>query len=112
MSDLYALFVGSLGDRIASNTPFVTPWADIKQLTAKGIEGIQEGLKGLGYNVSIIDGKAGMNKRSLIGAYEKANSLKVDCWPTEPLLTHVRPKAPAKAPPLKGADAAPGKDSQ
>ena len=90
MSDLYALFVGSLGDRIAGGTAFVTPWADIQQLSAKGIEGIQEGLKGLGYKVSIIDGKAGMNTRSLIGAYQKANSLKVDCWPTEALLTHVR----------------------
>jgi lytic murein transglycosylase len=105
MSDLYALFVGSLGDRIAGGTAFVTPWADIQQLSAKGIEGIQEGLKGLGYKVSIIDGKAGMNTRSLIGAYQKANGLKVDCWPTEALLTHVRAKAPAKAPPLKGADA-------
>ena len=40
-------------------------------------------LQGLGYAVAKIDGKAGMNTRSLIGAYQKANSLKVDCWPTE-----------------------------
>jgi lytic murein transglycosylase len=105
MSDLYALFVGSLGDRIAGGTAFVTPWSDIQQLSAKGIEGIQEGLKGLGYKVSIIDGKAGMNTRSLIGAYQKANGLKVDCWPTEALLAHVRAKALPKAPPVKGADA-------
>ena len=37
-----------------------------------------------------------MNTRSLIGAYQKANSLKIDCWPTEALLEHVRAKAPAK----------------
>jgi peptidoglycan hydrolase-like protein with peptidoglycan-binding domain len=108
MSDLYALFVGSLGDRIAGGTAFVTPWSDIQQLSAKGIEGIQESLQALGYAVAKTDGKAGMNTRSLIGAYQKANSLKVDCWPTEALLTHVRAKAPAKAPPIKGADAAPG----
>ena len=103
MSDLYALFVGSLGDRIAGGTAFVTPWADIQQLSAKGIEGIQEGLKSQGYAVSVIDGKAGMNTRSLIGAYQKANNLKVDCWPTEALLGHVRTKAPA----VKGANAEP-----
>ena len=108
MSDLYALFVGSLGDRIAGGTAFVTPWADVQQLSAKGIEGIQEGLKGLGYKISIIDGKAGMNTRALIGAYQKANGLKVDCWPTQALLARVRAKAPAKGPPVKGADAAPG----
>ena len=97
MSDLYALFVGNLGDRIAGGGDFVTPWADVQQLSAKGIEGIQEGLQAQGYAVAKIDGKAGMNTRSLIGAYQKANSLKVDCWPTEALLTHVRAKAPAKA---------------
>ena len=106
MSDLYALFVGNLGDRIAGGAAFVTPWADVQQLSAKGIEGIQEGLQALGYAVAKIDGKAGMNTRSLIGAYQKANGLKVDCWPTEALLTHVRAKAPAKGPPVKGADAA------
>jgi len=105
MSDLYALFVGNLGDRIAGGAAFATPWADVQQLPARSVEGIQEGLKGLGYKVSIVDGKAGMNTRSLIGAYQKANGLKVDCWPTEALLAHVRTKAPA----VKGADAAPGR---
>ncbi len=103
MSDLYALFVGNLGDRIAGGGDFRTPWAEIKQLSAKGIEEIQDGLQRLGYAVAKIDGKAGMNTRALIGAYQKANSLKIDCWPTEALLTHVRAKAP-----VKGADASKG----
>ena len=108
MSDLYALFVGNLGDRIAGGAAFATPWAEVQQLSAKSVEGIQESLQALGYTVAKIDGKAGMNTRSLIGAYQNANSLKVDCWPTEALLAHVRAKAPAKGPPAKGADAAPG----
>ncbi|HSR81456.1 MAG TPA: lytic murein transglycosylase [Hyphomicrobiaceae bacterium] len=107
MSDLYALFVGNLGDRIAGGGAFVTPWADVQQLSATGIEGIQEKLQTLGYAVAKIDGKAGMNTRALIGAYQKANGLKVDCWPTEALLTHVRAKAAAMGPEVKGADAAP-----
>jgi lytic murein transglycosylase len=103
MSDLYALFVGNLGDRIAGGGDFRTPWADIKQLSAKGIEEIQAGLQRLGYPVSIVDGKAGMNTRSLIGAYQKANGLEIDCWPTQAVLAHVRARAP-----VKGAEA--GKD--
>ncbi|HET6222018.1 MAG TPA: peptidoglycan-binding domain-containing protein, partial [Dongiaceae bacterium] len=55
--------------------------------------------------VAKIDGKAGMNTRALIGTYQKANNLKVDCWPTEALLAHVRAKAPAKGPAVKGANA-------
>ena len=109
MSDLYALFVGNLGDRIAGGGAFVTPWADVQQLSTRGIEGIQEKLQVLGYAVAKIDGKAGMNTRALIGAYQKANGLKVDCWPTEALLTHVRAKAAAMAPAVKGADAAPSR---
>ena len=107
MSDLYALFVGNLGDRIAGGGAFIAPWADVQQLSARGIEGIQEKLQGLGYAVAKIDGKAGMNTRALIGAYQQANGLKVDCWPTEALLTHVRAKAAAMGPAVKGADAAP-----
>ena len=83
----------------------MTPWADLQQLSATGIEEIQEGLKKLGYDVAKIDGKAGMNTRSLVGAYQKANGLKVDCWPTEAVMNHVRAKAQAKTPPVKGADA-------
>ena len=103
MSDLYALFVGNLGDRMAGGGDFRTPWGAVRQLSAKGIEEIQGKLQALGYAVAKIDGKAGMNTRSLIGAYQKANSLKIDCWPTEALLEHVRVKAPAK-----GAEAGKG----
>jgi len=105
MSDLYALFVGNLGDRIAGGGGFLTPWAELQQLSAKGIEGIQGKLQALGYAVAKIDGKAGMNTRALIGAYQKANGLKVDCWPSEALLTHVRAKAAAMGPEVKGAEA-------
>lgn len=101
MSDLYALFVGNLGDRIAGGGNFATPWSEIKQLSAKGIEEIQEKLQALGYAIAKVDGKAGMNTRSLIGAYQKANSLKIDCWPTEALRNHVRGGKAA----AKGADA-------
>ena len=90
MSDLYALFVASLGDRIDGGAPFVTPWVELKQLSATGIQEIQTGLQRLGYDVAKIDGKAGMNTRALIGVYQKANSLKVDCWPSEALIKHLR----------------------
>jgi hypothetical protein len=97
MSDLYALFVGNLGDRIDGGQAFVTPWADLKQLSASGIQEIQTALKRLGYDVAKIDGKAGMNTRALIGVYQKANNLKVDCWPTEAVVKHLRANPHLKA---------------
>jgi hypothetical protein len=92
-SDLYALFVGNLSDRIAGGGDYETPWASVRQLPAKSIEQIQERMQGLGYAVARVDGKAGMNTRSVVGAYQKANSLKVDCWPSEAVLTHMHGSA-------------------
>ena len=109
MSDLYALFVGSLGDRIAGGTGFATPWAGIRQLSAKGIEEIQEKLQKLGYAVSLIDGKAGMNTRALIGAYQQANKATVDCWPSETVLNHLRAKVAARGAPAGARSGAPPK---
>jgi hypothetical protein len=37
-----------------------------------------------------IDGKAGMLTRSALGAYQKANGLKVDCWPDAQVLEHMK----------------------
>ncbi len=105
MSDLYALFVGNLGDRIAGGGAFAVAWGNVQQLSAKGIGEIQERLQALGYAIAKIDGKAGMNTRALIGAYQKANGLKLDCWPAQALLGHMRSKPPQKGAAVKGADA-------
>jgi peptidoglycan hydrolase-like protein with peptidoglycan-binding domain len=40
-----------------------------------------------------IDGKAGMKTRAALGAYQKANGLAVDCWPTSAVLDHMQSTA-------------------
>jgi lytic murein transglycosylase len=95
MSDLYALFVGNLGDRIAGGGAFDTPWAEVRQLSAQGIAEIQQRLEEAGYPVAKRDGKAGMNTRALIGAYQSDHGLAVDCWPTQALLAELRTRAAA-----------------
>jgi lytic murein transglycosylase len=92
-SDLYAVFVGHLSDRIAGGGDFATPWGNIRQLPTAGIEEIQQRLKSRGYPVDKIDGKIGVNTRSLIGQYQQRNHLAVDCWPTESVLAHMRTKS-------------------
>ena len=47
----------------------------------------------LGLYKDKIDGKAGMLTRSALGAYQKANRLKVDCWPTAAVLDHMQRRA-------------------
>lgn len=93
MSDLYAVFVGHLADRIAGGGDFVRPWGGAAPQKTGHIEEIQQRLKDLGYDVSIVDGKIGSNTRKMVGLYERANNLKVDCWPSDAVLKHMRASA-------------------
>ena len=92
-SDLYALFVGNLGDRIRGGGDFVTAWKSFSQPRTRTVEGIQARLMKLGYPMDKIDGKIGSNTRKQIGLYEKANGLEIDCWPSERVLAHVESQA-------------------
>jgi len=89
-SDLYVLFVGHLSDRIGGAKPFVTPWSKNAQLKTLEVETMQQRLTALGLYKDKIDGKAGMLTRAALGAYQKKNGLKVDCWPTAAVLEHMR----------------------
>jgi lytic murein transglycosylase len=93
MSDLYVLFVASLADRIAGGGPFATAWSSLKQLSGRDIEEVQQRLKDRGYDVEKIDGKAGMNTRNQVGAYQKSAGLPLDCWPSDRVLEHLRRSA-------------------
>jgi lytic murein transglycosylase len=84
-SDLYVLFVGNLSDRIAGGGAFVQSWGKSEQMrTARGL-----------YKDKI-DGKAGMLTRAALGAYQKANGLKVDCWPHATVLEHMQRRLNAR----------------
>jgi lytic murein transglycosylase len=85
-SDLYVLFVGHLSDRMKSPLPFATPWSASAQLRTADVEAMQQGLTRLSLYKDKIDGKAGMQTRAALGAYQKSAGLKVDCWPSEAVL--------------------------
>ena len=91
-SDLYVLFVGHLADRIAGEQPFRVPWQPVVQLHTKQLEEMQRRLAALGLYRDKIDGKAGMRTRLALGAYQKANGLKLDCWPTIAVLSNMQSK--------------------
>jgi lytic murein transglycosylase len=89
-SDLYVLFVGHLSDRIAGSRAFETPWSKNAQLKTTEVETMQKRLASVGLYQDKIDGKAGMLTRAALGAYQKKNGLKVDCWPTAAVLEHMK----------------------
>jgi lytic murein transglycosylase len=92
-SDLYVLFVGNLADRIAGQRQFETPWAPVTQMPTADVESMQRRLTQIGLYSDKIDGKAGMKTRAALGAYQKANGLAVDCWPTTAVLDHMHRSA-------------------
>jgi len=84
-ADLYALFIGNLSDRIAGGGGFATPWGKIEQARSDHIEAIQRHLTQAGFYRDKIDGKAGMKTRAALGAWQKANGMRLDCWPSREL---------------------------
>ena len=88
-SDLYVLFVGHLSDRMLNPQPFATPWSASSQLRTADVEAMQRGLTRLGLYKDKLDGKAGMQTRAALGAYQKSAGLKVDCWPSEAVLRSI-----------------------
>jgi lytic murein transglycosylase len=90
-SDLYVLFVGQVSDRISDpQRHFETAWSQGALMRTADVEAMQKGLTARGFYRDKIDGKAGMLTRAALGAYQKANGLKLDCWPTAAVLDHMR----------------------
>jgi lytic murein transglycosylase len=89
-SDLYVLFVGHLSDRIVDAKPFEKPWSKNAQLRTEQVEAMQKTLTERGLYRDKVDGKAGMLTRAALGEYQKANGLKLDCWPTAAVLAHMQ----------------------
>jgi lytic murein transglycosylase len=85
-SDLYVLFVGHLSDRMLTPQPFATPWSASTQLRTSDVEAMQRQLTRLKLYADKLDGKAGMQTRAALGAYQKSAGIKVDCWPSEAVL--------------------------
>jgi lytic murein transglycosylase len=89
-SDLYALFVGHLADRIAGAGPFATRWGNVEQASRPGISLMQQVVTRAGLYRDKIDGRAGQKTKAAIGAWEKRHSLPEDCWPSPAVLAAMK----------------------
>lgn len=90
-SDLYALFVGHGGDRIAyGSRPFVTPWQDVGRMYRSDIAAMQRVLEGKGMDVGGADGLPGFRTRRSIGEWQAARGERPTCFPTPALFGVIR----------------------
>lgn len=90
LSELYALFVAHLSDRIAGGGPFSKPWRKVALLRTGEVEEIQQHLLDRELYLDKVDGKAGSRTRAAVGVYQRSNDLRTDCWPTKTTLAHIR----------------------
>jgi len=82
-SDLYALFVGHVADRISyTNRPLRGAWRDVPGLKRGNVMAIQERLEREGKDVGGVDGLAGFKTRREIGAWQERNALDATCFPS------------------------------
>ncbi len=84
-SDLYALFIGHVADRIAGGGGFDARWPGASGLTRGDVSRLQERLQKQGYDVGGTDGLAGFKTRRSIGQAEEKLGLPATCWPTPAL---------------------------
>ena len=86
-SDLYALFIGNLADRIAhGGGAFVTPWGKTGGMLRSDIARLQSFLERQGYDVGGADGLPGYKTRRSIGEWQSRNGQAPTCFPTPALL--------------------------
>ena len=81
-SDLYALFVGNIGDRIQYGMgDFSASWGKIDKMLRSDIAAMQRGLEAMGHDVGGADGLPGYKTRRSIGRWQEANGQSPTCFP-------------------------------
>lgn len=86
-SDLYAIAVGHLADRITGSNPFMAPRPDSEEpLSREQAKKIQELLTAQGYDPGPVDGIIGSQTRKAIKEFQRTAKLPADGYPTPKLL--------------------------
>lgn len=81
-SDLYALYIGNLADRIAFGSgTFQGQWGDVGKMLRSDVAAMQRALERQGYDVGGSDGLPGYKTRRAIGQWQEKNGMKPTCFP-------------------------------
>ncbi|WP_244423908.1 lytic murein transglycosylase [Phyllobacterium sp. YR531] len=91
MSDLYALFIGHVGDRIAHGAKgFSAGWGDVGGLYRSDIASLQKTLEKQGYDAGGADGFPGFKTRRSIGTWQSKQGMAPTCFPDKSLVKAIR----------------------
>lgn len=91
MSDLYALFIGHVGDRIAYGADdFQTQWGNVGTMYRSDIQAMQKRMQAQGYDVGKVDGLPGFKTRRSIGLWQSKNGMAPTCFTQPELVKSIR----------------------
>ncbi len=91
MSDLYALYVGHVGDRIQYGVgDFSAPWGAVGRMMRSDIAAMQRALEGMGHDVGGADGLPGFKTRRSIGRWQEATGQPATCFPEPAMSARLR----------------------
>lgn len=87
-SDLYALFVGHVGDRIQYGVKdFSGKWGAVGKMLRSDVATMQRALEAQGYDVGGADGLAGFKTRRSIGRWQEVSGRTATCFPEPDMKT-------------------------
>lgn len=90
-SDLYALFIGNLADRIATGDgAFRGTWGDVGNMLRSDVLAMQKALVAKGYDVGKVDGLPGYKTRRSLGDWQAKSGLAATCFPDVSLKAKLR----------------------
>jgi lytic murein transglycosylase len=85
-SDVYALFVGHLGDRIAGGGAIQGRFQDVSGFSRSDVRRMQQGLVAAGYDVGGADGLVGYKTRIAVGLWQASRGEAETCFPDRALV--------------------------
>lgn len=90
-SDLYSLFIGHVGDRIAHGAGgFSQGWGAVGGMYRSDVAAMQKALEAKGYDVGGADGLPGFKTRRSIGDWQTKHGMKPTCFPEKALVGSIR----------------------
>jgi hypothetical protein len=90
-SDLYALYIGQLADRISgTGTAFAATWGKVGGFDRGDVKAMQDALVRDGYDVGNADGLVGFKTRIAIGLWQAKHGEAQTCFPDASHVKQIR----------------------
>ena len=88
-SDVYALFIGHVADRMTAGQRFQKGWSKMASFARRDVKVAQLELEKLGADVGGADGLIGYKTRIAVGNWQKRNGFAVTCFPDRKILKKI-----------------------